>query len=159
MKGHGVRSVAFKPCSRLHRPLTKHQSVECQYGRMYFYLEGSYRLNLSVAFNHDGTKIASGPMTKASKCGMSVRANGFALKGHTNYVYSRIQPRRHQDCIGVLGQSIKVWNVSTGECFYLEGSYRHVESVAFNHDGTKIVSSPMTKASKCGMSVRATHLP
>ena len=71
----------------------------------YKVLEGHTNYVMSVAFNHDGTKIVSGSSDN----------------------------------------TIRVWNVDTGECIVtLEGHEGYlrssVESVGFNRDGTKIVS-------------------
>ena len=42
---------------------------------------------------------------------------------------------------GSQDNTIRVWNVDTGECILtLEGHTDRVMSVGFNHDGTKIVS-------------------
>ena len=77
-----------------------------------------------------------------------------AARGVIQVVISVHSNRQHQDCIEFLGENIKVWNVSTGECISVRRVI-WVFSVAFNHDGTKIASGVNDKASKCGMSVRA----
>merc|ERR1712167_563739 len=47
---------------------------------------------------------------------------------------------------GSVDNTIRVWNVDTGECILtLKGHTHYVRSVVFNHDGTKIVSGSYDK--------------
>ena len=84
---------------------------------MYRHIGRSYSYVMSVAFNHDGTKIVSGSYDETSRLWNEDADNDNRII------------------------TIRVWNVDTGECILtLEGHICGVRSVAFNHDGTNIIS-------------------
>ena len=113
-------------------------------------LKGHTKYVMSVVFNHDGTKIASGSYDNSIKVwNVSTGECISTLKGHTDDVNSvAFNHDGTKIASGFLDNSIKVWNVSTGECIStLKGHTNSVSSVAFNHDGTKVhdYRSPSTR--------------
>ena len=122
-------------------------------------LEGHTGYVMSVAFNHDGTKIVSGSYDETSRLWnedvdndnriITIRVWNVdtgecmvTLKGHTDIIRSVALNHDGTKIVsGSRDKTIRVWNVDTGECILtLEGHICGVRSVAFNHDGTNIIS-------------------
>ena len=104
----------------------------------------------TVAFNHDGSLIASGSNDKTIRVwNVDTGECILALKGHTNGVTTvAFNPDGTKIVSGSYDKSIKIWNVNTGECILtLKGTVNsyglpdYVNSVAFHPDGTKIASA------------------
>ncbi|KAJ3336459.1 hypothetical protein HDU83_009406, partial [Entophlyctis luteolus] len=97
----------------------------------------------SVAFNHDGSLIASGSFDKTVRVWNSLSgALVSELKGHSNWVCS--VAFNHDGSFIASGSSdrtVRVWNPLSGALVSeLKGHSRSVNSVAFNHDGSLIAS-------------------
>ena len=111
----------------------------------------------SVAFNHDGTMIVSGSGDNTIRVwDVSTGVCLSTLKGHTGDINSVAFNHDGTKIVSASGDffdfsnrgdnTVRVWNVSTGVCLStLKGHTRSVNSVAFNHDGTKVVSASSDK--------------
>jgi len=112
-------------------------------GELSHTLEGHTDFLLSVAWNSQGTKLASGSYdntiniwdTTTWKCVQT-------LEGHTSYVRSVAWNSRWTLLAsGSLDRRIKIWNTNTWKCIQtLEGHTDCVSSVAWNSQGTKLAS-------------------
>ena len=103
---------------------------------------------MSVAFNHEGTKIVSGSVDKTIRIW---NVNGELLKTlevHTDSINSVAFDHDGMRIVsGSDDKTIRIWDVLNGDLLKTlqiprdsNEYYRSILSVAYNHDGTKIVS-------------------
>ena len=139
-------------------------------------LEGHSDAVRSVAFNHDGSRIVSGSLGSDKTCKVWDANTGDCLKtleGHSEGVNSIAFNHDGSRIVsGSLDMTAMVWDANTGECLTIVSHSDHgnpnfsvqrnqdglgwrrsrilvpVLSVAFNHDGSRIVSGSEDKTCK-----------
>ncbi|KAF7979561.1 hypothetical protein HWV62_41836 [Athelia sp. TMB] len=149
--GHerGVTSVAFSPDGSRIVSGSDDQTV-----RMWNALDGQEALSPlqghelgvhSVAFSPDGCKIASGSLDRTIRLWDALTGELLLppLQGHEGYVESVVfSPDGTMIISGSADKTIRSWNVLSGQEVMpqLRGRY-WIKSVAFSHNGSKIIAS------------------
>jgi WD40 repeat protein len=98
----------------------------------------------AVAFNHDGTRLASGGDDRTIRV-WDVETHHLvrALAGHTDAVFAlAFSPSSDLLASGSADNSIRIWNPSTGAPIgpALIGHHGYVRTVAFSRDGLTLAS-------------------
>ncbi|MBI5932002.1 MAG: serine/threonine protein kinase [Chloroflexi bacterium] len=98
---------------------------------------------VTVAFNPDGSKIASGGDDNTVRIWETRTGSELSvLQGHTNNVHSvAFSPDGTQLVSGGADGKIWLWNVADGSGVLLGGHSRSVEEVAFSPDGKLVASA------------------
>jgi WD40 repeat protein/serine/threonine protein kinase len=148
--GGDVNCVAFGPDRARHAP---RRAAGCNatvivwddnLGENLLTLEGHSASVLCVAFNPDGTQLASGSVDKTVKVwDIDAQKELRTLKGHSESVVCvAFNPDSTRLASASRDGTVKVWDVNTGkELYTLRRHKNEVESVAFNRDGTRLASA------------------
>jgi GTPase SAR1 family protein/predicted MPP superfamily phosphohydrolase len=106
-------------------------------------LEGHSQSVRSVAWNRDGSRLASGSSDKTVRVWDAVSGKEtLRLEGHRDWVWSVAWNRDGSRLAsGSDDQTVRVWDAVSGkETLRLEGHSQSVRSVAWNRDGSRLAS-------------------
>ncbi len=161
LQGHTsqVWSVAFSPEGQTLASSSSDQTIKLwnvSTGECHQTLQGHTSWVRSVSFSPDGQTLASGSEDHTVKLWDTNTNQCYkTLQGHTSQVWSvsygpgyllagrgcTNSPEGQTLASSSSDQTIKLWNVSTGECYQtLQGHTSWVRSVSFSPDGQTLVS-------------------
>lgn len=98
----------------------------------------------SLAFSHDGKRLASASHDKTIKVwDLTTGKEMLALKGHANAIFSvAFSPDGKRLASGSQDQTVKLWDAGTGQATStLKGFVLDVNYVAFSPDGTRLATT------------------
>ncbi len=151
----GIRSVAFNPNGQLLASGSEDRTVriwDLKTEQCLITLPGHTGRVWSVAFSADGQMLASGSEDHTIRLWhmgtgecfkiLSGYGDGIHSSGHRDGVHSvAFSPDGQLLASGSCDNTVKLWNVSTGECLEtLQGHADWVWSVAFSPDGQLLAS-------------------